>query len=242
MNFENSLWQSKAWEQFQNACGNKAFRTDGVLVIERKMALEKTFLEVPRVQIESLSQTFWQKLKAEAQKRKVIFTRIFPADKNSSQLPLGKGGNIRTRGVPEIFPEHTLVIDLNQSEEEILQGMKQKGRYNIKLAQGKGVEVFSSNNVSEFYKLLQETTSRDKFSAHPQGVYEKMLESFGEDGLLLLAKYEENIIAGGIFLKCADVLTYYYGASANEHRNVMAPVFIAMAGDAGRKKKRLRMV
>lgn len=231
--FSNSLWQDAKWEQFQKSCGNRVFRIQGVLLIQRKTLLGKKFFEVPRAEINSLSEDFWEGLSQLAKKENILFTRFFPADietrtevssKITDTIPDGR--QITFSDVPEIFPEHTLVLDLQKSEEELLAEMKSKGRYNIRLAEKKGVEIFESSDVAAFHQILQETTERDEFSGHPKVIYKKMLENFGADGLLLLARYEGEIIAGGIFLFSGDTATYYYGASSNLHRNVMAPYLV----------------
>lgn len=82
-------------------------------------------------------------------------------------------------------PNDTLVLDLEKGEPQLLAEMKPKGRYNIKLAEKKGVKVHitdpSSQNfqsdIDAFYKILQETTMRDGFSGHPKKYYEDMLKT-----------------------------------------------------------------
>lgn len=228
--FTNTLWQSKNWEQFERARGHDTLRVEGVLIVVRKTLFGKSFFEIPRANMRTVADEFWGQLKKEAEKHGAIFSRVFPVDlKGEVPLFLKEGAgeiSIRTKNVPEIFPENTLVIDLTQSEEDILADMKSKGRYNIRLAEKKGVEVVASDDVEAFYQLLQETTARDDFSGHPEAVYRKMLESFGDNGFLLLAKYEGVVIAGGIFLFHEGTATYYYGASGNAHRNVMAPYLV----------------
>ncbi|MBI5414899.1 peptidoglycan bridge formation glycyltransferase FemA/FemB family protein [Candidatus Peregrinibacteria bacterium] len=248
--FKNQLWQSDEWEKFQQQCGNETFRVHNVLVIVRKTAFQKVFFEIPRACGEwgmgnGEWEELWNELETKAREKGAVFTRIFPGTSSqqsavSSQqkqfIIQNSEFKINTE-VPEIFPEHTLIIDLRKSEEEILADMKQKGRYNIGIAKKKGVEVFRSEDVASFYKILSETLVRDEFSGHPQKVYENMLTSFGENGDLFLARYEEKIIAGGIFLISDDVMTYYYGASANEYRNVMAPYLLQWRAIQEAKKR-----
>jgi len=250
MSFQNTLWQSENWEKFQDICENTTFRLQDILVIIRKLPFQKCFFEIPRAEIMKLSQDFWKELEGKAREEKAVFTRVFPSDVSGPPLTPPERGRIspsfqegvgevcvRTKGIPEIFPEHTLTIDLMQSEEDILKNMKQKGRYNIKMAKKNNVEVSQSDDVSEFYELVQETTDRDGFSGHPQEVYKHMIDAFGDDGLLLLAKYEDKIIAGGIFLFCDGACTYYYGASSNQHRNVMAPYAVQWEAIREAKKR-----
>lgn len=143
-------------------------------------------------------------------------------------------------------PEDTLVLDLTKSEEEILAQMKPKGRYNIRLAEKKGVTIRESDptksvqfkaDLETFHKILHETTMRDKFYGHRKSVYKYMIEillppKLEKDILkvpytkLYLAEYEGKIIAGIIATFYKDTATYYYGASSDSARNVMAPYLI----------------
>jgi lipid II:glycine glycyltransferase (peptidoglycan interpeptide bridge formation enzyme) len=123
-------------------------------------------------------------------------------------------------------PETSLVLDLRQSEDELLAQMKPKGRYNIRLAEKHGVTIRESSSVDEFYGLLTKTSNRDGFAVHPKAYYEKMLKSLGAHAQLLEALHAGRVIAGGIFVYLDDWGIYYYGASASEHRNLMAPYLV----------------
>lgn len=121
-------------------------------------------------------------------------------------------------------PELTLKIDLTKSEDDILLQMKQKGRYNIRLAEKHGVNVTESADVQAFCSLLRQTTTRDKFSGHESSYYEAMLRMpFAK---LFLASFTGIPAAGAIVTYFGNTATYYYGASSNEHRSVMAPYLL----------------
>lgn len=136
-------------------------------------------------------------------------------------------------------PNDTLLLDLEKSEEQLLSEMKPKGRYNIKLAEKKGVKVHiadpanadSANfahDLSAFHKILQETTTRDGFSGHPQSYYENMLKSLQPTphAQLYLATFENQVIAGLLATTYNGTTIYYYGASGAAHRNLMAPYLL----------------
>lgn len=123
-------------------------------------------------------------------------------------------------------PDHTLLLDLSPSEDDILKQMKPKGRYNIKLAEKKGVTIHKSTDTAHFYRILSETTSRDGFHGHNQEFYQNMLDSLGKHATLYLAEFEGQVIAGCLNTFYKNTATYYYGASSNEHRNVMAPYLL----------------
>lgn len=128
----------------------------------------------------------------------------------------------------KFIPTYTALIDLTLSPEEILANMKQKGRYNIKIATKHAVEVHeaekNSENIQMFYRLMQETCSRDNFSGNSYSFYEKFLQQ--EQTLLVFAFHENTPLAAGIYIKSWDVMIYYYWASSSEKRNLMAPYLL----------------
>ena len=134
-------------------------------------------------------------------------------------------------------PRSTLILDLTLSEEELLKQMKQKGRYNVRLAEKRDVTIniytgtqltktHEIDPVQEFYTLTVETTMRDGFSGHSLEYYRRLIATLGDKALVVLATYENTTIAAGIFTFHQGVCTYYYGASSNNHRQVMAPYLL----------------
>lgn len=146
-------------------------------------------------------------------------------------------------------PKSTLVLDLNLGSEALLAQMKPKGRYNIRVAQKKGVRVHGwsmtdegwqamteaapvlerSEAVDIYTRLSRETTSRDGFSGHNAAYFDAFLTTMAGHSFLLLAEVEGHWIAGGIFTLLQGVCTYYYGASSNAHREKMAPYLVQWA-------------
>lgn len=129
----------------------------------------------------------------------------------------------------QYMPEHTLVINLKQTEEEILKKMKQKGRYNIKVAQKHGVQVHlkCAREIDTFFKLFYETAARDKFNGHPKEYYKNMLDILGPQNCKLwIAYYKDKPLATAIVIYFKDTATYYFGASSSQDRNVMAPYLL----------------
>jgi lipid II:glycine glycyltransferase (peptidoglycan interpeptide bridge formation enzyme) len=161
------------------------------------------------------------------QEKKCLFFRIEPDIKlQNSKTPKLQDLGLRPSPRP-FFYRYTFLIDLRKSEAELLKNMSQKTRYNVRLAQRRGVEVTEDNSDQAFatyLKLLQETTSRQKFYAHTPGYHRKMWQVLKPAGIahLLKAEYQDQILAAWIVLKFHQVLYYPYGASSSLHRNVMA--------------------
>ncbi len=136
-----------------------------------------------------------------------------------------------------LFTKYTFVLDLSKSEEELLAQMKEKTRYNTRLAQKQGVTVTEDNSpvaFENYLKLSKETTTRQHFYAHDEKYHRLMWETLQPNGIahLLLAQrstpYDlqpttsnSPLVAWILFL-FNDVLYYPYGASSSENREVMA--------------------
>ena len=97
-----------------------------------------------------------------------------------------------------IQPRRTMVLSLMGCEEEWLNNMKQKTRYNIRLARKKDVTVERSNDINLFNDLIKVTGSREKFGVHTEKYYKDVFRLFSknQDCMLLIAKYENAPLAG----------------------------------------------
>lgn len=122
-----------------------------------------------------------------------------------------------------IQPSATILLDLRPDEDEILAQMHSKWRYNIRLSGRKGVEVRVGNegDLATFFDLTNVTGERDDFATRPQGYYEDVWRTFGDNGRLFLATFEEKVLAAIMVVRVGRSATYLYGASSNEERNRM---------------------
>jgi lipid II:glycine glycyltransferase (peptidoglycan interpeptide bridge formation enzyme) len=130
------------------------------------------------------------------------------------------------RGRP-LFTKYSFLLDLEKSEDELLKNMKQKTRYNMRLAQKKGVRVVEDSSdeaFEEYLKLTFETTKRQGFYAHDKAYHRKMWQALKPDGTaqLLKAVYQDEVLVTWIVFVFNNVLYYPYGASSSKHRNLMA--------------------
>jgi lipid II:glycine glycyltransferase (peptidoglycan interpeptide bridge formation enzyme) len=128
--------------------------------------------------------------------------------------------------IQSVQPLRTIALDLDPDEETLLANMKEKWRYNTRLAVRRGITVRSASTLEElhaWYKLLQTTGQRDQFGIHAYTYYQQAWEELvpGGQARLLLAYAEEELLAG-IFVTCVGrEAIYLYGASSNERRNLM---------------------
>jgi len=215
-----SLWQHPCWDSFQQSIGRKTwlFENAGAraVVIKRPLPFGLCWLEVPRgplFQDQESLQKILEDIRRTAEKENAVFIRMSSYKDLPLALPLTSFDH---------HPQTSLVIDLSQSEEEILAQMKPKGRYNIKVAEKHHVKVEVSSDVDTFYHLLKKTGGRDGFGIHEKEYYQNMLGALGQHAQLLMARYEDRVVAGGIFVYLDEWGIYYYGASDHHYRKFMA--------------------
>jgi len=240
---------SGVWREFQEAAGKNVFHIgeDGfsASIIEHSLPLIGKYLYVPRgpvIEIRNPSASRRTEIRKSidelvllAKKNKAGWVRIEPATeegldflKESTDLPVRKAPH-------DMQPKEVFIVDISESEEELLSSMKPKTRYNIRLAEKKGVEVSVVDNRSadagmsldEFIRLVGITAKRDGIVSHPDGYYRRMLATIPPENLkLYAARYDGKIIAANLVAFFGDTATYLHGASDNENRNLMAPYLL----------------
>lgn len=225
-NPRRSLWQHPVWGDFQEAIGRKVWRLEAggasAIIIKHPLPFDLCWLEVPRGPLftdeKDLSEIL-SKIRELGKRQKAVFVRMSSYDPDFTFKKPRLSFN-------DHHPQTSLVIDLDGDKEEIRKQMKQKGRYNIKVAQKHDVKVASSIDLDSFYGLLEKTGGRDGFGIHPKSYYENLLDSIPDNAHLLLATHNGDVIAGGIFIFLDEWGIYYYGASDHGYRKYMAPYLL----------------
>ena len=146
-----------------------------------------------------------------------------------NMLQLGWGLRPEAEGFETIHAQHVALLALSgRTEAELLAGMKQKTRYNVRLAQRRGVTVrrFGREGLGMFCRLMRETAQRDGFVARPRAYYAAVLESLGEQAQLFLAFVGDEPVAGAIAAHDGRTAWYLYGALGNRHRECMASYLV----------------
>lgn len=167
-----------------------------------------------------------------AKKYHAIVLRIEPDIESEDQvfrdLAINLGYQIKDDAkdfMDEIQPRYVFRLDIkDKTEEQVMAGFHQKWRYNIRLATKKGVVVKEGTreDLKEFHKIMVETGARDGFIIRPLSYFEKMYDNLAPNHMkLLMAYYEDKPISGVIPIFYGNKTWYLYGASSNEHRNLM---------------------
>jgi peptidoglycan pentaglycine glycine transferase (the first glycine) len=124
-----------------------------------------------------------------------------------------------------VQPRRTIVVDIAPGEDAILAAMKQKTRYNVRLADRKGVTVREATeaDLPAFHALMAATGERDAFGVHAPPYYEAAYHLFAPRGWarLLLAEVEKEPVAAAMVFALPSRSWYFYGASSDAHREKM---------------------
>ncbi len=134
---------------------------------------------------------------------------------------------LRLQPARAVQPRRTIMLDIRPDEETLLSGMKEKWRYNVRLAARKGVKVrlaASEEDVRAWYRIMETTSSRDEFGIHTEEYYVRAWKTLcveSQQGRLFLAEHDGQLLAGIFVTLFAREGIYLYGASSNEKRNLM---------------------
>lgn len=133
-------------------------------------------------------------------------------------------------GFGNIQPQNVFRLTLKEKDETaVFQAFSPKTRYNIGLAQRKGVSVrcYSGSEgipdfiIQNFHRLMETTGERDHFSIRTADYFRILLTALQDDAKIFVAYLQGRPIAGAIEVFCGSKAWYLYGASANEMRNAM---------------------
>jgi lipid II:glycine glycyltransferase (peptidoglycan interpeptide bridge formation enzyme) len=231
-----SFLQSNQWADFQKSLGRKIWRINEVLIIKHDLPFKKNYLYSPRLRFSSFGgqahfEEWLKSIGKIARQEKAIFLKLEFED-NIDKKILKK-----FKQSHEIQFQKTLILDLKKSEQELLKQMHQKTRYNIRLAEKKGIEIKKYKKCFEdFWALLKDTAKKGDFHTHIKEHYKKLLEVSGIE--LFVAVYPEKspmaingtgknkIIAANIIMFYNKTAIYLHGASDYNHRNLMAPYLL----------------
>jgi lipid II:glycine glycyltransferase (peptidoglycan interpeptide bridge formation enzyme) len=127
----------------------------------------------------------------------------------------------------KLFATYSFVLDLNPSEKELMADMHRKTRYNVRLAEKKGVQVYQQNDqkgLDILIDLLNKTMKRQGFYMHDENYFRQLWQVLEPANMvhILLAEYENEILAAWMLLTYKNRIFYPYGASSSKHRDVMA--------------------
>jgi len=235
------LLQSWAWGEFKSEYGWRPYRvavtdSDGYVAAAQVLIRSVSGLSlayVPRGPVASADdpeayKTLLKAVHRLAKQRHAFFLKIEPNETTPYSGPLlsllRRRGFIRSTHT--VQARATLMLDLEDGREAVLAQMKGKTRYNIRLAERRGVTVRSAatpEDLERFHELMALTGERDGFPTRSLAYYRDVLEVFRrrDQAELLLAEFDGKIVAGIMVFGYGPEGLYMYGASSNEHRREM---------------------
>lgn len=168
---------------------------------------------------------------------KCAFIKLEPNILKGNSKPYSIHPGFRPSPNP-LFTKFNFVLDLSQNEETLLNNMHPKTRYNIRLAQKKGVKVEEREDDEAFeiyLKLYFETTKRQSYFGHSRQYHKKVWQTLRKNNMarILIAFYQKPGTSNQIpltawmLLNFKDTLYYPYGGSSFEYREVMASNLVA---------------
>ena len=167
-----------------------------------------------------------------AKKYNAIVLRIEPdivsSDETFKSIMIDLGYQIKDDAKnfrEEIQPRYVFRLDTKgKTEEELFSNLHSKTRYNVRLATKKGVTIKEGNreDLKDFHKIMVTTGIRDGFITRSLEYFERMYDQMAPKHMkLLMAMAEGKPISGVIVITYGNKTWYLYGASSNEHRNLM---------------------
>ncbi|MDR0463498.1 MAG: aminoacyltransferase [Treponema sp.] len=236
--------QSYDWGEFKKATGQKIERI-GIFDNEKLVnAFQVSFHKIPVIgrtagyipkgcmpDADQLTA-----LKEAARKNKAVFIKLEPdiaaaAEISENILKSKKDFLLQNKAVngKNLFTKFNFHLDLTPGIDDIFSNLKSKTRYNVRLAMKKGVQVVedtSEKGMETYIRLMQETTSRQKFFSHTPQYYRTMWETIGrkENSMMHIfhAMYNDQSLTSWIIFLFNGKLYYPYGASSDAFREVMA--------------------
>ena len=260
--FANHPLQAWEWGDFREKTGIKVIRRGLFENKQIKNGYQMTLHQIPHTKFNIgylpkghlPNNDLLEDLSEIGKKYNCIFIQLEP---NVEKLPTNNDYqlNIDKWELPKaahpLFTKHTLVLDLNKTEDELLKSFHPKTRYNIKIAQKHGIYIKEENDQKAFeiyWKIMEETTMRQKFYAHTKKYHQLMFQALSVKNKidknvlqahLFIAHYnlENNLptsdkkdlinnnnlpLVSWVLFTFKDTLYYPYGSSSSLYKNLMA--------------------
>jgi len=255
--YATSFFQSWNWGVFQQELGNdvthlgfykgeKLFAVAQGISIMAKRGKYLYFRNGPVSDWKDIKQSGFilNKISEIAREKKMWFVRISPLVKNESK-EAALFSKFPTSPMYDVDALDTWILDLTQSEEEILKNMRKSTRYEIRKAGKDVVTIEISNDVEDidkFYPIYSETVQRQKWTGYSKHYIKQQFKTFNIDNQasLYLAKYKNQYIAGSIFISQGNTCYYHYSGSLTKYRKIPGSSLIHWENIKNCKKRGLQ--
>lgn len=241
--------QASFYGDWQKSSGRKTRRflvySDKEIVayfqlIKYPLLLGKSYLYIPYGPVtKDFSKEFFANLKKElariSKAEKAVFVRLdfTPIVSNKILSDIFTKAPLYTYHSAYFQPRLEWFLELEKSEDALLEEMHYNARYSIRLAERKGVtvEIITKNfekYFETFYLLMAETAKRNSFSLHLKNYYEDIFQNLPkiENSYVSIATYEQKILAMCLIVPFSGIANYVFGCSSSDERN-RGPTYLA---------------
>jgi len=240
--------QTWEWGDFQISQGHTVYRIacfdDKEKIIS---AYSISFHKIPKTKFSigtilrgpEITDQMIEKVTEIAQKENAIFVKFEPNfiyksfDNLNNEILINQKPifNHLKKSPKEAFYPFNFLVNLDQTETQLLESMHPKTRYNIRVANRYGVEIKEQTDDKGFeiyLKLLFDTTKRQGFYLHSEKYHRDLWKKLKNTDMvhIMSASYQKQIISAFMIFKVKDKLFYPYGASLDTNRQVMAPTLL----------------
>ncbi|MEK9135337.1 MAG: peptidoglycan bridge formation glycyltransferase FemA/FemB family protein [Patescibacteria group bacterium] len=229
---KGSFLQSFEWGELQKKVERLEISKAGKKLLQAQIIKEKvpffSYFYIPYgpvynqdISLEEKRESFIALTENIAKKEKAVFLRLEP----SVFLPETDIFNSKT-ALRRIQPKKTLILNLEKPEEEILESIHKKTKYNIKLAERKGVKIRVLDDYSNiFFNLLKKTKERQNFISYSEEHYKELFKIKSKDFKvkMFLVEYQNKVIVASIVVFFGDRVTSLHTGSGHEYRALKGP-------------------
>lgn len=191
-----------------------------------KNARRGRYLEIPGGplvdwQDRSAVEEIFQSIRAVAAQERCAFVRLRPQLRHSEQN-LTLLAELGCQKAPmHLHAEHTVIVDLTQSEEELLANLRRQTRYDVRRGEKLGIKVEFGNSTElfqEFHTVQAQTAERQGFVPPSLKMLLAERQAFGEQARIYVAKSEAGEpIAYGLIIWSGKEAEYFEAASTELH-------------------------
>lgn len=233
---EANFLQSSAWAKVNEAVGHKVilhdFGHNDLCLMIIKKAKRGTYMEIPGGPLLDWKNTaktsaIFQEIRSLARAEHCAFVRFRPQLLNTpeNQKIIAKTG---ARPAPmHLHAEHTVILDLTQSEETLLANMRRQTRYEVRRSQKLDIKIKVRTDrkiFEEFHQVQKETAAKQHFIPSDLQTLLAQHDAFGENAKMYIAYTEQdgeraNIAYGLILIHGAEA-EYFEAASTDLNRRL----------------------
>lgn len=238
----NTFIQSFNWLEFQKSNGNQIYPlaiydeannivglSAGVIIRARRgnYLYVRNGPVIDWSNIELVNQLTTH-LKDYARKQELWFIRISPLiEKNSIAEKFIQNQKWVDCPMHDVEALDTWIINVQRKEDEIFNDQRKKTRYEIRKAEKLGIETVITQDpvhIQDYYEILKDTVQRQGWNAYSLKYIQREFEAFVKDKMatIILMRYENKYIAGGIFIHFNRQTFYHYGASLTAYKHLPA--------------------